>query len=161
MMDDNRIQTITAPEQLFDTELLLDVFDEENPPEEQARLVSVMSIKARMLGVYKEFSTTIKAFQKAQQKLANEYQRINAKQNGGMILDFASDGKPLATIDNFVQVIENDSKFDNLRFNLLTESPEKIVDGKAERWTDADDAELRRYIEKKYKFHSAQKRRPL
>ena len=28
MMDDNRIQTITAPEQLFDTELLLDVFDE-------------------------------------------------------------------------------------------------------------------------------------
>ena len=133
MMDDNRIQTITAPEQLFDTELLLDVFDEENPPEEQARLVSVMSIKARMLGVYKEFATTIKAFQKAQQKLANEYQRINAKQNGGMILDFASDGKPLATIDNFVQVIENDSKFDNLRFNLLTESPEKIIDGKADR----------------------------
>ena len=154
MMDDNRIQTITAPEQLFDTELLLDVFDEENPPEEQARLVSVMSIKARMLGGYKEFATTIKAFQKAQQKLANEYQRINAKQNGGMVLDFASDGKPLATIDNFVQVIENDSKFDNLRVNLLTESPEKIVDGKAERWTDADDAELRRYIEKKYKFHS-------
>lgn len=157
MMDDNRIDTITAPEQLFDTELLLDVFDDENPPEEQARIVSVMSIKARTLGVYKEFTTTIKAFQKAQQKLANEYQRINAKQNGGMILDFASDGKPLATIDNFVQVIENDSKFDNLRFNLLTESPEKIIDGKAERWTDADDAELRRYIEKKYKFHSAQK----
>ena len=76
-----------------------------------------MSIKARMLGVYKEFTTTIKAFQKAQQKLANEYQRINAKRNGGMVLDFASDGKPLATIDNFVQVIENDSKFDNLRFN--------------------------------------------
>ena len=58
MIDDNRIQTITAPEQLFDTELLLDVFDEENPPEEQARLVSVMSIKARMLGVYKEFTTS-------------------------------------------------------------------------------------------------------
>ena len=109
MIDDNRIQTITAPEQLFDTELLLDVFDEENPPEGQAGLVSVMSIKARMLGVYKEFTTTIKSFQKAQQKLANEYQRINAKQNGGRILDFASDGKPLATIDNFVQVIENDS----------------------------------------------------
>ena len=148
MIDDNRIQTIIDPEQLFDTELLLDVFDEENPPEEQARLVSVMSIKARMFGVYKEFTTTIKAFQKAQQKLANEYQRINAKQNGGMILDFASDGKPLATIDNFVQVIENDSKFDNLWFNLLIESPEKIIDGKAERWTDADDAELDRLIDR-------------
>ena len=72
-------------------------------------------------------------------------------------LDFDGNGKPLSTVDNFVQVLENDPKFSGIRFNLLTYSPEKTVDGEAVRWTDADDADTRHYIEKKYHFHNAHK----
>ena len=39
----------------------------------------------------------------------------------------------------------------------MTYSPEQLRNGKMERWLDSDDAETRRYIEKEYGFHSAQK----
>ena len=59
--------------------------------------------------------------------------------------------------ENYVKILENDEHFKGLQFNLLSYSPEKVIFGAPERWTDSDDADARRYIESTYKIHSVQK----
>ena len=66
-------------------------------------------------------------------------------------------GQVLSNTENFVLILENDDHFDGLQFNLLSYSPEKMIFGAPERWTDSDDAETRRYIEATYGIHSVQK----
>lgn len=66
-------------------------------------------------------------------------------------------GNVMSTTDNILQIVQNDPKFTGLKFNLLTYAPEQERFGKTEKWTDADDAEARRYIELQYKIHSVQK----
>lgn len=66
-------------------------------------------------------------------------------------------GNVMSTTDNILQIVQNDPKFTGLKFNLLTYAPEQERAGKTEKWTDADDAEARRYIELRYKIHSVQK----
>ena len=155
MIDDETIITL-SPELLFSREIFDAIYDEEDEPE-KARLLGLYKARAKELNLEKELSDVIKAYNKADKALANEYKRENAKRNSKIKLDFDGNGKPLSTVDNFVQVLENDPKFSGIRFNLLTYSPEKTVDGEAVRWTDADDADTRHYIEKKYHFHNAQK----
>lgn len=141
---------------LFSRETFLSLMDVVEP-EERARLQAVLEIRAQELGLMKQFKSVMKAYIVADEQLAAEYKRINAWRRSNIVLDFDGNGRPLASIDNFLQVIEHDPKFYGLRFNLLTYSPEQMRDGKMERWLDSDDAETRRYIEKEYKFHSAQK----
>lgn len=126
-------------------------------PEERERLSTLLSIRAKELGLQQEFKTVMKAYNAADEQLAREYKKANAKRRAKIDLDFDGNGRPIASINNFLNVLENDPKFEGLRFNMLTYSPEQIRNGKTERWLDADDAETRRYIEKEYKFHSAQK----
>ena len=97
-----------------------------------------------------------KAFEKADRELAQAYAKEHAKHNN-IELAFDGNGKPLATIDNFLVVLRNDEAFDSLRFNQLSYSPEHIVNGKLERWQDKDDSKARFYIEKKYKIHNREK----
>lgn len=66
-------------------------------------------------------------------------------------------GIPFPTIDNFLSILEHDNNFKTLKFNLLSYSPEKEINGKTVKWKDSDDAETRRYIEKKYLIHSKDK----
>lgn len=66
-------------------------------------------------------------------------------------------GTITSTTENYVLILENDEHFDGLQFNLLSYSPEKVIFGAPERWTDSDDAEARRYIEATYGIHSVQK----
>lgn len=141
---------------LFSREAFLSLMDVQEP-EERARLQAVMEIRAQELGLAKQFKTVMKAYTAADEQLAAEYKRINSRRRVKIDLDFDGNGRPLASINNFLQVIENDPKFDGLYFNLLTYSPEQKRNGKMERWLDSDDAETRRYIEKQYGFHSAQK----
>lgn len=141
---------------LFSREAFLSLMDVQEP-EERARLQAVMEIRAQELGLAKQFKTVMKAYTAADEQLAAEYKRINSRRRVKIDLDFDGNGRPLASINNFLQVIENDTKFDGLYFNLLTYSPEQKRNGKMERWLDSDDAETRRYIEKQYGFHSAQK----
>lgn len=153
MLDDETI-VMMSPELMFSRETMLALSEEE--PEEKARLAALMSIRAKELGYEKELKTVLKSYNEADKKLAAEYKRTWQK-NSGFILDCNSKGDPIASIENFVTVFENDPKFLGLKFNLLTYSPEQDRNGVTHRWTDADDAEARRYIEKKYKFHNTQK----
>lgn len=155
MIDDETIITL-SPELLFSREIFDEIYNEDDELERE-RLLGMYKARAKALNLEKELSTVIKAYNKADKALASEYKRENAKRNSKISLDFDGNGKPLSTVDNFVQVLENDPKFSGIRFNLLTYSPEKTVDGEAVRWTDADDADTRHFIEKKYHFHNAQK----
>jgi predicted P-loop ATPase len=118
-----------------------------------ARLAELKADKDLKNQVKKMF----KAFEKADKELAEAYTRQHAKENAEIPLTFDGQGKPMATIDNFLMILRNDKTFESLRFNQLSYSPEHIVNGKLERWQDKDDSRTRLYIEQKYKIHSREK----
>lgn len=107
--------------------------------------------------VKEQVKRMFKAFDTAEKEMAAAYTREHAKANSKIALSFDGQGKPLATIDNFLLILRNDPTFESLRFNQLSYSPEHIVDGKLERWQDKDDSKARFYIEQKYKIHSREK----
>ena len=61
------------------------------------------------------------------------------------------------TSQNYLTILRNDERFQNIKFNTLRGLPEKIVDGKTRQWTDADDAAARTYIESCYSISNRQK----
>lgn len=123
---------------------------------DRSKFMTIAENKARSEGSLTAFKAFVKLTIKARQELADQFARENAAQTG-IELAFDGHGKPLSTVENFLRIIENDSKFFGLKFNLLTYSPEQERNGIMEKWTDADDAETRRYIESKHKIHSVQK----
>lgn len=140
----------------FDKDLLYSLLEIPNL-EEKERLQALLELKARDVGVEKQFVRVMKQYNAAQASMARYYTAQNARRKAAIDLDFDGNGKPLSTIENFLRVLEKDATFEGLKFNLLTYSPEQVRNGKTERWLDSDDAETRRYIEQEYKFHSVQK----
>ena len=61
------------------------------------------------------------------------------------------------TASNFLTILRNDEHFRNVKYNTLRGLPEKIINGKAVQWTDADDAISRTYIESCYFISNRQK----
>lgn len=143
------------PKVLLSVEVLEALFQIKDKAE-RARLQGIMEYRAKEFGLASQFKSVIKAYQAIEKQLATEFAKEAAQETG---IELACDGhgKPLNTVDNFLKVIEADPKFSGLKFNLLTYSPEQVRDGVTEKWTDADDAEARRYIEKTYHIHSVQK----
>lgn len=107
--------------------------------------------------VIEQVKKTFKILDKVDKELANEYTRQNAIENSEISLKFDGKGNPMTTIENFLMILRNDKHFSGLRFNLLSYSPEHIVDGKIEKWQDKDDSNARAYIEQNYKIHSREK----
>lgn len=140
---------------LFSTEIL-DALFKIRDKAERSRLQGLMEYKAKEAGLHQQFKSVLKAYAAIEQQLAAEFAK-EASEKSGIALDFDGHGRPLVTVDNFFRVIDHDPKFAGLKFNLLTNSPEQVRNGVVERWTDADDAEARRYIEAQYKIHSVQK----
>lgn len=155
MIKDIEIDSM-LPENLFSKEIFYDVLEIEEP-EEKARITAKMEVRAKELGIHAQFKKVLRAYSLANEELAKEYKSSAAKARCNISLDYDGTGRPLSSIDNFLQVLENDPKFAGLKFNLLTYSPEQERDGEMFKWLDSDDAEARRYIEKEYGFHSAQK----
>ncbi|MCF0137968.1 MAG: hypothetical protein HUJ66_06370 [Oscillospiraceae bacterium] len=65
-----------------------------------------------------------------------------------------SGGNVKATAQNFADIIRNDAKFADLRFNVMSGYPERLTDGRRVIWTDADDGAARTYIEKTYGIYN-------
>lgn len=143
------------PTVLFSPEVL-DALFRVRDKAERSRLQGLMEYKAKEAGVLTQLKSVLKAYAAIEKQLAAEYKK-EAAAAGGIALDYDGSGRPLVTVDNFLKIIEADPKFAGLKFNLLTYSPEQERGGVTEKWTDADDAEARRYIEKAYHIHSVQK----
>lgn len=77
-------------------------------------------------------------------------------------LELGTDKKPLATIHNFLEIMQNDNHYAGLRYNMLTQQAEIHVikeDGELDKrdWKDSDDSASREYIEHTYKLHNVSK----
>lgn len=117
---------------------------------ERIELEETLLNQAEELGVLKAFKKRLTA-----------YKKDNIKVNPfrcDFTLSLNDKGNPVASIDNFLQILRNDINYSNTFYlNELTGSPEHLVENKRCRWTDSDDSELRRYIEKNYKIHNEKK----
>ena len=58
--------------------------------------------------------------------------------------------KPIPTGFNFLTILANDHRFEDLRFNTMRDAAERVRNGKRTMWTDADDADAQLYIETVY-----------
>lgn len=69
--------------------------------------------------------------------------------------------KPEITIENFYRIMSEDSTYNNIRYNEMSESAEvhQIVNGKLKitKWTDTDEARSRSYIETTYGIYNREK----
>ncbi len=150
MIDEKNIPEFTAF-QILSENTMFDLTEED--PERQTLLSALLMVKARELGIEKEFTKVLKAYNKADKKLADEYTREQAIQNAEIPLKFDGKGQPLQTIENFITILRRDDYFKEIKFNLLTYSPETTENWETRRWTDADDSRARRYIETNFNLH--------
>lgn len=143
-------------DQLLSGDWLEDVFDLEDEIAREKLLVCAEA-RARSVGCLSQFKRILAAYRREWNQLQKENAKIAANQHRKINLKTNDYGKPLSTIENFLNVLRYDPRFEALRFNLLAYCPETLVDGKAVRWTDTDDASMREYIEREYHLHSKDK----
>lgn len=153
-IDEKTIENMPA-QALYSQEFVDSLLSIKNKSEKK-RLYGLAECRAREEGILTTWKSFYEVSNQARDELAAKYSKENADKTG---IELAFDGhnRPLVTVDNFLTIVKNDPKFAGLKFNLLTYSPEQVRRGVTEKWTDADDAEARRYIEKEYKIHSVQK----
>ena len=61
------------------------------------------------------------------------------------------------TIQGFLDIMLNDPFYSGIRFNVMSQTAEYYKDGKAVRWSDADEAASQAYIEKAYNLYQKEK----
>jgi predicted P-loop ATPase len=161
-LNDQKIYQLTLGE-LLSREIINELYDISDELE-RVRLKAVCTLRARELGAEKDITAIFKVYDKAEKRLIEEFNHANAEkaENSSkpafdipLLCD--NKGRPLCVIENFLMIIRGDVYFESLKFNQLAYSPEKTADGKITRWTDADDAAARNYIESKYNLHHVQK----
>lgn len=87
--------------------------------------------------------------------IEEEIRQKQAQAKRALIFDHK--GMLICSTRNFVNIISGITDFGKIKFNEFKNTPEKIKDGTASPWTDADDAILRQEIEAKYGIYSKQK----
>lgn len=121
---------------------------------EKVELLEELEKRAKELKVLTAFKKRYKA-----------YVKDNEKINKGVVLfeydvplEYTDKGKVANNIENYISILRNDKRFKGkLKMNELSDTPEKLVDGKMIPWTDVDDSKTRCYIEKKYFIFSEKK----
>lgn len=156
-MEDKYIVSL-SPEMIFALNVLDDIFSIDDLIERERKL-ALYRQRAKALGVDKEAERLIKVYDKQDRELDRAARRSYEYSNSNLELERDGNGRAMPTISNFVTVIENDPvlKQMSLRYNLLTNSPEKVNGGSVEPWTDSDDVLIRYRVESQYHFHSVQK----
>ncbi len=149
---EEQIKQIVSSDTLLSDELLNSVFDISDTVT-KTRIIIALQNRAKELKCLKQANTLIKAYKAEEAKITAEYNRLNININ----LKYDNDGKPLNIISNYESIIENDSHFKGIKFNLLSNMPEIEENGKIRQWDDTDSSEMRKYIEEKYKIHNPSK----
>ena len=121
---------------------------------EKIRIQALMQVRAGELGITKAVSSMIAAYKKKDKQNDNKFNRALAKRECFIPLRYDERGCACITIDNFLLVMRNDPFYDGVRYNILLNAPEIHEGGEVRRWTDADEAESRHYIETVYNIHS-------
>ena len=151
MINEKSIPTLSKSK-LFEVETFLSLFDLGTA--ERKRIEVLLTFRADELGVKKEFLSTLKTFNDEDRRLSAEY-KCTLEKYRGLVLD--KKGNPAPTIENHIKIFEKDKKFQGIKLNMLSDSPEQEIDGVIRNWTDVDDAEARNYIETEYGLHAPKK----
>ena len=75
-------------------------------------------------------------------------------------LELDKNGAPVDSLNNYITIMRNDSRYANYKYNLLKAAPEiHMIDNlrgtlTIKAWEDADEAESQRYIEEQYHIFS-------
>lgn len=139
-----------------------DIYELINDQVALAQAKSALLIRADEIGDKKLIQSIMTSVEK-QRKSAERQRAITFNRDtSAAFLDLDKNGLPCDTITNFKQIMLCDSRYKNIRFNLITNQAEVIrldLDGteKLENWTDTDDAASQDYIESEYKLYSPQK----
>lgn len=123
----------------------------------KAIITAQMAVRAKELDIEAQFKSVISAANKADKRLADEYSRDYAKQHQSVPLAIDGKGNAMITISNFLLIMQNDEYYKNIRYNQLLDAPETQENGKARRWSDADESASRNYIEQRYHIHNESK----
>ena len=124
---------------------------------ERARIQALMEIRAGEIKC-KETFKTLRARYDSEEKALKAMYKADAPTIDGQALPFEMTNKGIKlTIDNFLLAMRASSKYEGLRYNLITNAPEVHENGEIRRWNDADEAESRRFIEKTFGMYSQNK----
>lgn len=123
----------------------------------RANAINAAKLRARELGCSQELNQRLMAYKRTERAMQRENMKNHRESRMTLVLETDGTGRPMPTISNFLLILREDDYFSGLKFNELSRSPEKTVHGITKRWTDADDADAREYIERVYKIHSTQK----
>lgn len=121
---------------------------------EQLRLKALMEIRARELKCAPTIKSLLAAYDREDSRLKAEY-RNGIQYDVELAVD--AKGVPLATMDNILRIMREDPFYSNVRYNLLTNSPEIHTTGDILRWSDTDTAESLHFVEAKYGIYAERK----
>ncbi len=154
MLKENEISTLSV-EDLLSEKLFNELYDITDIIERE-RLIALLSSRAKQLQMKGTFDNLVKVHNRAERQMKKDIKRNAAvfENNFDLPLEVNKDGLPISSINNFLVILRNDEYFKNMQYNMLSNSPEKIIDGKVERWTDTDDSIIKGYIEEKYRIRN-------
>lgn len=151
---ENKINDLTAND-LLDEDTYL-IIEEMNDIQRQGYYYKLKA-RAKELGVLQKsiddmYKATLREIDKDNLR---HRQELEARKS--IPLELGAKGEPKQTIENFVRVLTGDAFFDNVKFNKLTNAPEKNEGGEVVRWSDFDDSKARHHIESNYGLYSDSK----
>lgn len=116
-----------------------------------------LKVRAKELGIkLRVVDELFKAAKKTIEKDNTDYSKA-IEQTKAIPLELTAKGFPAQTIDNNLRVMRADTYFESIRFNALTNAPEKHNGELKERWTDFDDSLAKHYLETQYNLSNENK----
>ncbi len=132
-------------------EALPDIFDLDDITRHKA--LGRMQDRAKALGKLMLFR---EAYRDAKNTAAEYIRRVAedlAQENhSAVFLERDRNGQPYKTIENYLNILRGDERFDTLVLNELTRRPEVTENLKTRAWSDADDSASLGYIESTYQL---------
>ena len=139
-------------------------------PIEKEQIYGIFRDRASQIGngATKSIDTIHKALvdaDRADEKAIKRSMAIERARENPVWLDLDRNGIPVETMNNYLNIMLNDSHYRGYRYNVIKAAPEidrsDPVKGivKIHAWEDADEAESERYIEERYGMYSDQKHR--
>ena len=123
----------------------------ENSTVEQTYLKIALKNRAKKLRCSGDINALLKAYEEELKLLELPKQQFNVP------LEYDTNGNIKSSPTNFENILRYDKHFYGIRYNLLSNSPEKQeINGKIRQWRDSDDTEMYSYIYRKYKIHNPQ-----
>ncbi len=157
MLEDKNDQPLTEEEiaaftleELSSKETFVRLFSEGSTVE-LTRLKIALKNRAKKLRCSGDVTALLKAHE-------DEFKLLEPpKQQFDIPLNYDGNGNIKKTLTNFEKILHYDKHFEGIKYNLLSNSPEKQErNGNIRQWRESDDTEMYSYIDRKYNIYNPQ-----